>query len=65
MTKTRAVLSIWALAAILAVSGIVLGSLRPWQAAMVGLQAVAALGVLAMLERFTAGDGRDREGASP
>ncbi len=56
MTKSRAVLSIWALAAILAVSGIVLGSLRPWQAALVGLQAVAALGVLAMLERFTAPD---------
>ncbi len=65
MTKTRAVLSIWALAAILAVSGIVLGSLRPWQAAMVGLQAVAALGVLAMLERFTAIDRRDGEGTSP
>ena len=55
MTKTRAVLSIWALAAILAVSGIVLGSLRPWQAVLVGLQAIAALGVLAMLERFTGG----------
>ena len=55
MTRTRAVLSIWALAAILAISGIVLGSLRPWQAVLVGLQAIAALGVLAMLERFTGG----------
>lgn len=53
MSPRRAVLSIWALAAIVGVSGIVLGSLRPWQAVLVGAQAIAALGVLAMLERFT------------
>jgi UDP-GlcNAc:undecaprenyl-phosphate GlcNAc-1-phosphate transferase len=61
MTPWRAVLAIWALAAVLAVSGIVLGSLRPWQAVLVGGQALAALGVLAMLERFTeSGTARDR-----
>jgi len=62
MTPWRAVLAIWALAAVLAVSGIVLGSLRPWQAVLVGVQALATLGVLAMLERFTepAADGGRR-----
>lgn len=53
MTPRRAVLTIWALSAIVGISGIVLGSLRPWQAALVAAQAAAVLGVLAMLERFT------------
>ncbi len=53
MTPRRAVLTIWSLAAIVGVSGLLLGSLRPWQAVLVAGQGLAVLGVLAMLERFT------------
>jgi hypothetical protein len=44
------VLCIWALAAILGVGGVSLGSLAPWQAALVALQALLALGLLAAAE---------------
>ena len=50
-----AVLLIWLVAAIVGAGGLLIGSLKPWQALLVGMQAVAALGVLAMLE---AGPGR-------
>ncbi len=53
MTPRRAVLTIWSLAAVVGVSGLLLGSLRPWQAVLVAGQGLAVLGVLAMLERFT------------
>lgn len=49
-TPRGAVLCIWALAAILGVGGVSLGSLAPWQAALVGLQALLALGLLAAAE---------------
>ena len=49
-TTRGAVLCIWALAAILGVGGVSLGSLAPWQAALVALQALLALGLLAAAE---------------
>ena len=64
-----AVLLIWLVAAIVGAGGLMIGSLKPWQALLVGVQAIAALGVLAMLEagpaRFTgsAARGRDRDRA--
>jgi UDP-GlcNAc:undecaprenyl-phosphate GlcNAc-1-phosphate transferase len=45
-----AVMLIWLVAAIVGAGGLLIGSLRPWQALLVGVQAVAALGVLALLE---------------
>jgi UDP-GlcNAc:undecaprenyl-phosphate GlcNAc-1-phosphate transferase len=49
-TPRGAVLCIWALAAIIGVGGVSLGSVAPWQAALVGLQALLALGLLAAAE---------------
>jgi len=49
-TPRGAVLCIWALSAILGVGGVSLGSLAPWQAALVGLQALLALSLLAAAE---------------
>ena len=49
-TTRGAVLCIWALAAILGVGGVSLGSLAPWQATLVGVQTLLALGVLAAAE---------------
>ncbi len=45
-----AVALIWALAAVVGIGGVGLGSLAPWQAALVGVQALLALGVLAAAE---------------
>lgn len=64
-----AVLLIWLVAAIVGAGGLMIGSLKPWQALLVGVQAIAALGVLAMLEagpgRLSGSDahGRDRDRA--
>ena len=49
-----AVMMIWLVSAIVGAGGLLIGSLQPWQAMLVGLQAVAALGVLAMLEAVPA-----------
>ena len=45
-----AVALIWALAAVVGIGGVGLGSLAPWQAALVGVQALLAIGVLAAAE---------------
>ena len=50
MSSRNAVVVIWALAAATGVGGIVLGSLKPWQAVMVGAQTLAILLVLGLLE---------------
>lgn len=50
LSTRSSVVLIWALAAATGVGGIVLGSLQPWQAIMVGVQTVAILGVLGLLE---------------
>jgi UDP-GlcNAc:undecaprenyl-phosphate GlcNAc-1-phosphate transferase len=60
-----AVMLIWLVAAIVGAGGLLIGSLEPWQALLVGVQAIAALGVLAMLEagpdRLSGGAARGRE----
>ena len=50
LSPRRTVLSIWALAVGTGVSGIMLGSVRPWFAIMLGVQTLFLLGVLAALE---------------
>ena len=60
-----AVMVIWLVAAIVGTGGLLIGSLKPWQALLVGVQSVAALGVLALLEagpgrRTAAGQQRER-----
>lgn len=50
LSKRAAVVVIWALAAATGVGGIVLGSLAPWQAIMVGAQTGCILLVLGLLE---------------
>jgi len=54
-TKPAAVGLICSLTAITGVSGIVLGSLEPWQAILVGLQIVLTLLALAFAEAATSG----------
>jgi hypothetical protein len=41
---------IYGLTAATGISGIVLGSLKPWQAVLVGLQIMVLLGVIALFE---------------
>ena len=50
LSKPAAVLVITGCTAITAVGGVSLGSLRPWQAALVGIQTIIMLGVLAIFE---------------
>ncbi len=50
LSKRGAVLMIWAATAVTAIGGISLGSLQPWQAALVGAQTILVLIVIAMLE---------------
>jgi UDP-GlcNAc:undecaprenyl-phosphate GlcNAc-1-phosphate transferase len=50
MSKRRAVFLLWVCAATLGASAIWLGKLEPWQAALVGAQAVLTLGLVALLE---------------
>ncbi len=50
MSKRGAVIIIWGFTAITGIGGIALGSLAPWQAALVGLQTILILMVLIMLE---------------
>lgn len=51
LTKRGAVLLICALAAVCGVSGLLLGSAAPWQAALIGAQVAVVLGTIAALER--------------
>jgi len=51
LTRRQAVLVIWALTFITGVGGVSLGSVQPWQAALIGVQTVATLLVLGLLER--------------
>lgn len=50
LSPARAVLVIYGLTAITGMSGVVLGSLRPWQAVVVGVQAIVILLVIASFE---------------
>lgn len=51
LSRRGAVAVIWALAGICGVSGLMLGTAAPWQAALIGLQVALVLGALAGLER--------------
>lgn len=53
MSKQSAVLVIWGLTACTGIAGIFLGSLEAWKAALVGIQVVMALVVLAAFEHAT------------
>ena len=50
LSEGRAVLIIYGLTAITGLSGVVMGSLRPWQAVVVGVQAIVILMVVGMFE---------------
>jgi UDP-GlcNAc:undecaprenyl-phosphate GlcNAc-1-phosphate transferase len=50
MSKRGAVVVIWAATAVTGIGGIALGSLRPWQAALVGVQTLAVLAMIWLLE---------------
>jgi UDP-GlcNAc:undecaprenyl-phosphate GlcNAc-1-phosphate transferase len=51
LSRRGAVLLICALAAVCGVSGLLLGSAAPWQAALIGVQVAVVLGTIAALER--------------
>lgn len=51
LSPPAAVLVIWGLTAVTGIGGIALASLKPWQAALVGVQTVMSLVVLAAFER--------------
>jgi UDP-GlcNAc:undecaprenyl-phosphate GlcNAc-1-phosphate transferase len=50
LSKRGAVVCIWGLTAVTGIGGISLGQLHPWQAALVGVQTIAVLMVIALLE---------------
>lgn len=50
LSRPAAVLVIYGLTAVTGISGIALGSLRPWQAILVGVQTIALLLVVALVE---------------
>lgn len=54
LSKRRAVIVIWLLTAVTATSGIGLGLMRPWQAAIVGVQLAAIVLVMLVLETSVA-----------
>lgn len=51
LSRRQAVLVIWALTFITGVGGVSLGTVQPWQAALIGVQTIATLMVLGLLER--------------
>ncbi|MBL9119775.1 MAG: undecaprenyl/decaprenyl-phosphate alpha-N-acetylglucosaminyl 1-phosphate transferase [Phycisphaerae bacterium] len=60
LSRSRAVGVLWMLGAVTGISGVVLGTLKPWQAALVGVQTLLVLVVIAVLERAVL-KGRDAE----
>lgn len=60
LSRSRAVGVLWMLGAVTGISGVVLGTLKPWQAALVGVQTMLVLVVIAVLERAVL-KGRDAE----
>jgi len=59
LSRRSAVLVIWGLSAATGIGGIVLGSVQPWQAVMIGAQTASILLVLGLLE---SGARRRRDG---
>lgn len=62
LSDGRAVLVIYGLTAITGLSGVIMGSLKPWQAVVVGAQAVVILLVVGMFEYSRARNGTDGGG---
>lgn len=65
LSKRGAVIVIWAATAVTGIGGISLGSLQGWQAALVGVQTILVLGVIALLEhasRPTTSEAETRKG---
>ena len=59
LSRRSAVIVIWSATAVTGIGGIALGSLQPWQAALVGMQTILVLMIIALLEhvsRRAAGD---------
>ncbi len=50
LSRRAAVLVLWGFTAVTGMSGVLLASLQPWQAVLVGAQTAVLLGVIAMLE---------------
>ncbi|HWB18790.1 MAG TPA: MraY family glycosyltransferase, partial [Phycisphaerales bacterium] len=50
LSKRGAVMVIWGATLVTGIGGISLGSLKPWQAALVGVQTLAVIGVIGLLE---------------
>jgi UDP-GlcNAc:undecaprenyl-phosphate GlcNAc-1-phosphate transferase len=53
LSRRSAVIVIWSATAATGIGGIALGTLRPWQAALVGVQTLAVLAMLWLLEHAT------------
>jgi len=67
LSKRRAVVVLWLLTAVTAMSGIGLGLMRPWQAALVGAQLLGIFLVMLILETSVARieDGASKPAATP
>ena len=63
LSSRAAVVVIWALAAACGIGGIVLGTVQPWQAVMLGAQTAAILLALALLEANARRRDRGEEGS--
>lgn len=53
LSRRAAVIVIWSATAVTGIGGIALGSLRPWQAALVGMQTILVLMIIALLEHVS------------
>lgn len=53
LSRRAAVIVIWSATAVTGIGGIALGSLRPWQAALVGVQTILVLMIIALLEHVS------------
>ena len=58
--RRGAVLVIWGLTAVTGIGGVSLGSLVPWQAALVGVQTSLVLMVIALFEHASRHAARER-----
>jgi len=64
LSRPAAVGVLWMLGAVTGIGGIVLGTLQPWQALLIGAQTVLVLIVIAVLERAVHTPLRDRSAGS-
>jgi UDP-GlcNAc:undecaprenyl-phosphate GlcNAc-1-phosphate transferase len=59
LSRRAAVIVIWSATAVTGIGGIALGSLRPWQAVLVGVQTILVLMIIALLEHVSRRAGGD------